>query len=277
MRPKALVLRTAGTNCDKETTFAFKTAGAQADLYHINAIKETNNLSDYQIICIPGGFSYGDDLGAGKILSLELMLWLRDSIGKFIDKGGLMLGICNGFQVLVKTGILPDLDFKQKVTLTDNDSRRFEDRWVYLQKPETSNQKPERREENSERREARGEREKKPEDIWLRGMPEVFALPVAHGEGKFYAQEAVLDKIEKNNQVALRYVNKEGATGSFPVNPNGSLNDIAGITDSTGKILGLMPHPERFMFKHQWPFWQQEDTVPFGLKIFQNAVSYFSG
>ncbi|MFH1318279.1 MAG: phosphoribosylformylglycinamidine synthase I [Candidatus Omnitrophota bacterium] len=256
MKPKALVLRTAGTNCDKETTFAFKTAGAQAELYHINAIKETNNLSDYQIICIPGGFSYGDDLGAGKILSLELMLWLRDSIGKFIDKGGLMLGICNGFQVLVKTGILPDLDFKQKVTLTDNDSRRFEDRWVYLTRDE-------RRTTNDE-------------EIWLRGMPEVFALPVAHGEGKFYSSDEVLGKIERNNQVALRYVNKEGATGSFPVNPNGSLNDIAGITDSTGKILGLMPHPERFMFKHQWPFWQQEDTVPFGLKIFKNAVDYFS-
>ena len=132
MGPKALIIRTAGINCDKETEFAFNSAGAKTDLQHINYVKEKSKLSSYLVICIPGSFSYGDDLGAGKILSLELLYWLKEQLKAFIDKGGLILGICNGFQVLVKTGILPDLDFKQKVTLTLNDSGSVEDRWVYL-------------------------------------------------------------------------------------------------------------------------------------------------
>ena len=169
MKPRVLIIRTAGTNCDKETEFVFGKTGAQTDLYHINHIKEQKDLSSYQIICIPGGFSYGDDLGAGKILSLELTCWLKDALNKFIQKGGLILGICNGFQVLVKTGILPDLDFEQKVTLTDNNSARFEDRWVYLKVESKS--------------------------VWLKDLPESISLPVAHGEGKFYAERDILDKI----------------------------------------------------------------------------------
>ena len=132
MKPKVLIVRTAGTNCDKETEFAFNLAGASTSLRHINYLFRKEGLSDFQIFCIPGGFSYGDDLGAGKILSLELISWLRDRLEKFLERGGLILGVCNGFQVLVKTGILPDLDFKQKTTLTYNDSARFEDRWVHL-------------------------------------------------------------------------------------------------------------------------------------------------
>jgi phosphoribosylformylglycinamidine synthase len=255
MVPKALILRTAGTNCDKETEFAFKIAGSRTFLCHINYIKEKRDLGDYQIICIPGGFSYGDDLGAGKILSLELLLWLRDEMSKFIDRGGLILGICNGFQVLVKTGILPDLDFQQKVTLMFNDSARFEDRWVYLRTTDDGRRTTEK--------------------VWMRELPEIISLPVAHGEGKFYADKEILDKIEENNQVAFRYVDRQGNLAGFPFNPNGSLNNIAGITDLSGRVLGLMPHPERFMFKHQWPFWKEEDCVPFGLQIFKNAVNYF--
>ncbi|MBU1113200.1 MAG: phosphoribosylformylglycinamidine synthase subunit PurQ, partial [Candidatus Omnitrophica bacterium] len=167
MKPKALIIRTAGTNCDKETEFAFQSAGAETSLFHINYLKQRSDFSDFQIVCIPGGFSYGDDLGAGKILSLELISWFKDALKQFIDKGGLILGICNGFQVLVKTGILPDKDFQQKVTLTDNDSGRFEDRWVYLKV------------EN--------------EGVWLKGLDEKIVLPVAHGEGKFYTESGILD------------------------------------------------------------------------------------
>ncbi|MEI8349761.1 MAG: phosphoribosylformylglycinamidine synthase I [Candidatus Omnitrophota bacterium] len=254
MKPKVLILRTAGTNCDKETEFAFALAGAQTYLYHINHIKENARLCDYQIIAIPGGFSYGDDLGAGKILSLELLLWFKKELGEFIERGGLMIGICNGFQALVKTGILPDLDFQQKVTLTGNDSGRFEDRWTYLEVKSPKS---------------------KVKNIWLKDFPEIINFPVAHGEGKFYAEKAVLDAIEQNNQVALRYVDKGGDAAGYPFNPNGSLRSIAGIVDKTGRVFGLMPHPERFIFEHQWPYWKKKKLYPFGLKIFENGVKYF--
>ncbi|MDD4954849.1 MAG: phosphoribosylformylglycinamidine synthase I [Candidatus Omnitrophica bacterium] len=257
MKPKVLVIRTAGTNCDKETEFAFSLAGAETYLRHVNQVKEKSDLKDYQIIAMPGGFSYGDDLGAGKILSLELLLWFKDQLKAFIAKGGLIIGICNGFQVLVKTGILPDAEFKQTVTLDYNDSGRFEDRWVYL-KTKCGNPK------------AKG-----PENIWLKDLPEIINLPVAHGEGKFFADKDILDRIERLNQVALRYSDVKGKSAGYPLNPNGSLNAIAGITDITGKVLGLMPHPERFMFKHQWFNWKEKEVSPFGLKFFENGVSYF--
>ena len=254
MKPKVLILRTAGTNCDKETESAFSLAGAQTYLYHVNHVKEKNDIKSYQIIALPGGFSYGDDLGAGKILSLELLLWFKDQLQEFISRGGLIIGICNGFQVLVKTGILPELNFKQTVTLNSNDSGRFEDRWVYLK---TENQ------------------DSKIKNIWLKGFPEIINLPVAHGEGKFYTESDILDKIEERGQVVLRYADSRGKSAGYPFNPNGSLNDIAGITDVTGKVLGLMPHPERFMFKHQWPHWREKEVFPFGIKFFENSVNYF--
>ncbi len=254
MRPKVLIFRTAGTNCDRETEFAFNLAGAEPVLSHINTIKNKRDFSKYQIICIPGGFSYGDDLGAGKIFSLELLLWFRDYLEKFLNKGKLILGICNGFQVLIKTGILPDADFKQKVTLTNNDSERFEDRWVYLKIEEEGSAK----------------------DIWFKDLPRIILLPVAHAEGRFFAPSDVLERIESNNQIALRYVNKEGKACGYPFNPNGSYRNIAGITDRNGKVLGLMPHPERFIFKHHHPFWPKEKMFPWGLKIIKNAVEYIS-
>ena len=253
MKPKVLIVRTAGTNCDKESEFAFKQAKAETYLEHINVIKQKKDLLQYQIICLPGGFSYGDDLGAGKILSLEFICWLQDKVAQFVDKGGLIIGICNGFQVLVKTGILPDLDFNQSVTLTTNDSGKFEDRWVYLKVQNTSS-------------------------VWLKDLPEVINLPVAHGEGKFYASKDILDKISASGQIVLRYAGRQGAKAEYPFNPNGSLEDIAGITDLSGKVLGLMPHPERFMFKHHLPFWTKYlslENKPFGLKFFENAVDYF--
>jgi len=249
MKPKALIIRTAGINCDKESEFAFTAAGAKTDLQHINYVKEKSNLSNYQIICIPGGFSYGDDLGAGKIFSLEFLCWLKEQLKAFIEKGGLILGICNGFQVLVKTGILPDLDFQQKVTLTVNDSGRFEDRWVYLKVAQKS--------------------------VWLKGLPELINLPVAHGEGKFYAESSILDRIERDARVALRYVDSSANPAGYPFNPNGSISDIAGITDESGRVLGLMPHPERSMFGHHSPFWKEKEAIPFGERFFKNAVDYF--
>jgi len=249
MKPKALVIRTAGTNCDKESVYAFEAAGADVDLQHINYLKKHKSMDDYQIVCFPGGFSYGDNLGAGKILALELNLWLKDALKSFVDKGGLSIGICNGFQIMVKTGLLPDVDFKQTVTLTDNDSARFEARWIYLKVEGKS--------------------------IWLKGLPEVITLPIAHGEGKFYTDKATLDRIEKSGCVALRYVDSKGNNAGYPLNPNGALNAIAGITDSTGRIFGLMPHPERFMFENQWPSWSVNKLPPYGAQIFKNAVEYF--
>ncbi|MFH1768658.1 MAG: phosphoribosylformylglycinamidine synthase subunit PurQ, partial [Candidatus Omnitrophota bacterium] len=172
VKTKVVIIRTAGTNCDKETLFAFQTVKAEAELLHINLLRRKKKLSDYQIICLPGGFSYGDDLGAGKILSLELKLWFRDSLVSFLEKGGLILGICNGFQVLVKTGILPDLDFSQKVTLTVNDSGRFEDRWTFLKSNTLDSDLGGKKILPAAR------------NIWSKGLPDYINLPVAHGEGK---------------------------------------------------------------------------------------------
>lgn len=252
--PRILIFRTAGTNCDRETEFAFQKAGAKTELSHINLIRQKQDFSSYQIICIPGGFSYGDDLGAGKVFSLEFMFWLRDSLKSFIQGGGLILGICNGFQVLVKSGILPDLDFVQKISLTHNFSGRFEARWVQLKLGSA---------DDSLARE-----------IWLKGLPEIIELPVAHAEGRFYCSQSILAKIKKNNQVILRY-NVGNNTSLYPVNPNGSLDAVAGITDSSGRILGLMPHPERFIFSHQHPWWQKKKTLAYGFNFFQSSVDYF--
>lgn len=249
MKPKALVIRSAGTNCDKESAFAFETAGADVDLRHINYLKKHKSLAEYNIICFPGGFSYGDNLGAGKILALELNLWLKDALKTFVDKGGLSIGICNGFQIMVKTGLLPDIDFKQTVTLADNDSARFEARWIYLKVEGKS--------------------------VWLKNLPKIITLPIAHGEGKFCADKAVLENIEKSGCVALRYVDIKGNSGAYPVNPNGAMNAIAGITDSTGRIFGLMPHPERFMFEDQQPYIGAARLPAYGAQIFKNAVGYF--
>ncbi len=253
MRPKVLILRTAGTNCDYETEFAFKIAGADTYRLHLNVVKKECRLMEFQLICIPGGFSYGDDLGAGKIFSLELLLWFKEELKKFLYGGGLIIGICNGFQVLTKTGILPDLDFSQKVTLTLNDSQRFEDRWVYLKI---------------------NDKNLSAKKIWFKDLPDIIMLPVAHAEGKFFTSSQTLKMIEDNNLVILRYVDERGNLSGYPYNPNGSLNNIAGITDTSGKVLGLMPHPERFIFIHHHPFWCKEQIFPFGLKIFQNAIDY---
>lgn len=258
--PKVLILRTAGTNCDLETAYAFEKAGAQTERAHINEfISGKNKLDRYSILAVPGGFSYGDDIASGKILANEILYKLNGAIQRFIKKGKLAIGICNGFQVLVKSGILPNLsgNFENiEATLSLNDSAKFEDRWVHLKCP------------------GRG----KNKCVWSKGMEdEIIYLPVAHGEGKFIPKNgAVMKKIEEEDLVVFKYCGKNGPSSGYPENPNGSEGDIAGICDNTGHVLGLMPHPERHIIHTQHPRWTRSAGRPDGdgLKIFRNGVEF---
>lgn len=257
-KPKAIILRTAGTNCDFETKAAFELAGAQADRVHINRlIRKEIRLSDYQMLAVPGGFSYGDDIASGKILANEMKNKLGNDLKEFADSGKPVIGICNGFQVLVKMGILPnDGNFIQSATLSSNDSDRFEARWISLMVNRKVTQNC----------------------LWTRGLPAVFDLPVAHGEGKYIAKDdKSLHELEHRGQVAFRYCDSKGKPASdYPANPNGSVNAIAGICNPKGNILGLMPHPERFVYRWQHPGRVQsgkEQEAGWGLQLFVNAVS----
>ena len=252
---KAIVLRAAGINCDMETEYALELAGAKAQRMHINRIIEDKTLLDeFQIIVFPGGFSYGDDVAAGKILANQIIHHLSEPIQKFIDDGKLVLGICNGFQVLVKTDILPgdnSTKHQEETTITYNDSGKFEDRWVYLA-PQTD------------------------KCIFIEPGRQIY-LPVAHAEGKVVTRNtASLDKLKSEGLVAFKYVDKNGQEGDYPINPNGSTDSIAGLTDTTGRILGLMPHPERFVRPTQHPHWSRlkEKPASDGMTIFNNAVKY---
>ncbi len=260
-KPRVLVLRTAGTNCDEETAFAFAHFGAEVDRVHIEQLYKKNiHLKDYHILALPGGFTYGDDIESGRILANELRLHLGEDLCQFIGDGKLIIGICNGFQVLIKAGLLPGPldhqseaahDSHQIATLTNNDSGKFEDRWSYLKVEGHS--------------------------VWTRGLDEVVYFPVAHAEGKFMLAADDLKKLEGHQQVAFRYCTFEGNSPAYPDNPNGSVADIAGITDRTGRILGLMPHPERHFFHTQHPFWTRVSngsTYGSGAKIFENGVEY---
>jgi phosphoribosylformylglycinamidine synthase len=244
--PKVIVLRTAGTNCDYETVYAFRLCGADVDLIHINQLlnKEVD-IMNYQILAIPGGFSYGDDVSAGKILANEIKYKIIDSIWKFVSSRRLIIGICNGFQVLVKTGLLPGfdgIDKEEYTTLTFNDSGRFQDEWVYLKKVSSR-------------------------CIFTKDIKDVIYLPIAHAEGKFVTlNKNILNKLKRNDLIVFKYIN----------NPNGSEESIAGICNPGGNILGMMPHPERFLTKYTHPRWTRE-TLPLegdGLIIFKNAVEF---
>lgn len=260
-KPKVCILRSAGTNCDKETAFAFAKANGLPELVHINKlISGEDKLDNYHILAIPGGFSYGDDFGAGKILANELRFKLIDAIMKFLAKGKLIIGICNGFQTLVKSGLLPgNSDLRQEVSLIINDSGKFEDRWVYLNR----GQRTEDREQSK--------------CVWTQGLPEIIYLPVAHGEGKFITgDESILQRLRANRQIVFRYCNEKGESQGYPCNPNGSEDNIAGICDETGRILGLMPHPERHVEVSQHPRWAPapDKKEGDGLQIFRNGVEY---
>ena len=251
----AIVLRAAGINCDMETEYALELAGAKAQRVHINRmIKDKTMLDEFQIIVFPGGFSYGDDVAAGKILANQVVHHLSEAVQKFIDAGKLVLGICNGFQVLVKTGILPGGNARRhqdEVTITYNDSGKFEDRWVYLAP-------------QSER------------CVFIEPGRRIY-LPIAHAEGKVVTKdEATLTELKSEERVAFKYVDKDGEEGDYPVNPNGSTESIAGLTDATGRVLGLMPHPERFVRPTHHPRWTRGENGddPDGMTIFNNAVKY---
>lgn len=262
MIPKVLILRTAGTNCDMETEVAFQLAGADTDLVHIqNLISGNKELSNYQILAIPGGFSYGDDISAGILLAVEMKHKLRDAINQFVADRKLVIGVCNGFQVLIRMGLLPGIEsddgqseLLQSATLAMNTSAKFECRWVELK----TQQSP---------------------CVFTRGIKSELYLPVAHAEGRFNAPNDVLAELESNKQVVFRYNNSEKTSSNkteYPFNPNGSDADIAGICDNTGRIFGLMPHPERFLTKYNHPRWTREDLPDEGdgLAIFKNAVNY---
>ena len=280
---KVIVLRAAGTNCDLETAYAFKKHQAEVDLIHINELKsKKRRLSSYHILAIPGGFTYGDDVAAGRILANELRFNLKEDLAKFIQDGKLIIGICNGFQVLVKAGLLPDCEsLKQKATLTLNDSGKFEDRWVYLKKPDIRSHTPKGtgKTEDSDRRESRAEsrgNQKSDSCVWTKDINEIIYLPVAHAEGKFITDKDTLEELKEDNQIIFQYVDKEGKLEGYPHNPNGSVENIAGICDKTGRILGLMPHPERSIVSYHHPHWQKNQDIKEGdgKLIFKNAVSY---
>lgn len=262
-KPKVCILRAAGTNCDKETVFAFIKVGAEAELVHINSfISGERELSDYHILAIPGGFTYGDDIAAGKILANEFRFKLRDQLTDFINKGSLIIGICNGFQVLVKSGLLPgNSDFKQEASLIINDSGKFEDRWVYLRTSYIVHRTS----------------QNKNKCVWTKNLPEVIYLPVAHGEGKFVTgDKEVLRRLRRHKQIVFQYCNETGDSQRYPYNPNGSIENIAGICDETGRIFGLMPHPERHIDVTQHPCWLRKGMgqAGCGLQIFKNGVDY---
>jgi len=257
-KPKVCVLRSAGTNCDEETAFAFLKAGALPELLHINRlIGHEKDLDEYQILALPGGFTYGDDIAAGKIFANELRYKLIDSLNRFIEARKLIIGICNGFQILVKSGLLPGNNgLQQEASLVINDSGKFEDRWVFLKSQSHKVTKSQ------------------VECVWTKDLPEVIYLSVAHGEGKFITKDRnVLERLRKNNQIVFQYCNEDSESCGYPANPNGSVDSIAGICDETGRILGLMPHPERHIMPLQHPRWMGK-VAGDGLQIFRNGVEY---
>jgi phosphoribosylformylglycinamidine synthase len=252
--PRVLILRSPGANCDAETQFAFEQAGAQAERVHINRLREEPGLlKKYQVLAIPGGFTYGDDVAAGKILGNQLRHFLGDALRSFRDAEKLVLGICNGFQALLKAGliVLPDED-GPVATLAHNQAGKFEDRWIRL----------------------RAHPDRCP---FLKGYDEL-ELPVAHGEGRLIVREEwMLQGLKQSGQVVLSYVGPNGGPPAYPHNPSGSQENVAGLCDVSGRVLGLMPHPERHVLPTQHPRWTRRGLAAEGdgLRLFRNAVQFF--
>jgi len=268
--PRALVLRAPGINCDRETAYACRLAGFETELVHINRLlQDPERLLDYHLLVIPGGFSYGDDLGAGTLLAKNLEIHLGDQLQRFIDEGRLVLGICNGFQVLVRAGLLPDLVLKTSqniASLTNNASAQFECRWVSLATRDSA-------------------------CIFTRGIDHPIELPVAHGEGQLVLADVErLEDLQACKQIPIVYTSNAWQASllspspatlplneniPYPANPNGSIGAIAGICNARGNVFGLMPHPERYVHALQHP--QRRGATNGdgdGLLIFKNAYAY---
>lgn len=266
MKPRVLVLHADGANRDHEAAQAFELAGATPEIVHLNQLRaRERRWSDYQLLAIPGGFSYADALGAGKLLALDLNAYFADEVGRFIDRGQPVIGICNGFQALVKAGLLPFTQHAplprqaapgsrppSAATLTFNERGHFECRWVTLKSQSQT-------------------------CLWTRSLDDLIVCPIAHGEGKFVLSDPNdLQTLQECDQIALIYTREDGrpANGEYPINPNGSIGDIAGVCNPRGNVLGLMPHPEDHVFGYQHPRWARGESGRLGLKLFENGVRY---
>jgi len=251
--PSVLILHATGTNRDREAAWAVEAAGGRPTILHVNELRaRLAHLHDFAMLILPGGFSYGDALGAGRLLATDMRWLFQDELGYFIEAGKPVLGICNGFQALVKSGWLPGppQDGTQ-ATLTRNASNCFECRWVWL---EPDAQSP---------------------CVFTRGLTERIYCPVAHGEGRFVPRDnAVLEQLRAGRQIALTYVTANGDRADYPANPNGSVADIAGICNAQGNVLGLMPHPEDHIFAEQHPQWTRGESGGLGLALFAQGVQY---
>lgn len=259
--PSALILSGYGLNCEEETKLAFETAGGRADIVHINdIITQPKLINDYQIVSLPGGFSYGDHTGSGHAFAQKIKNHLFDIFSQLKEQDKLVIGICNGCQILVKLGLL--FQNQEKADLFPNTHGQYECRWIHLTIPETNS-------------------------IWFKDIKQLY-IPVAHKEGCFYFDDETLEKCQSNQMIAAQYADHKGdlAAQSFPTNPNGSMNDTAALTNETGRILAMMPHPERALFFHQredWPlqkekYKRQNKACPEygdGYQIFKNAIEYF--
>lgn len=269
--PKVCVLRAPGTNCDIETAYAFDSCGGQADRIHLfRLIEQPTLLDQYQILCVPGGFSYGDDIGSGVVFASQLRGHLESQLQRFLTGDKLVLGICNGFQVLLKSGILPggaetwsnSSEPDADSTLTWNLNGKYTARWVHCRVTTSNN-------------------------VFLKGIDEID-LPIAHAEGRIVVRDAsIIERWRNSGQIGLEYADWQSSNGDssshpanerYSANPNGSTANIAGLGDPTGRVFGLMPHPERFLFGTQHPHWTRLGLTGDGLgrKIFQNAVDYFA-
>jgi len=270
--PRALVLRTAGINCDGETVRALELAGARTDLVHLKRVlAEPARLDEFALLVIPGGFSYGDDVAAGRVFGLELRHGLTREIASFVERGGFVLGICNGFQVLVEAGLLEGCGARERsavsrqhatapaaardIALRENASNRFECRWVTIEAQDSV-------------------------CPWL-AAGELMPVPIAHGEGRFVARDAAtIERLRANRQIAFRYVTADGSPAeSYPDNPNGSLEAIAGVCDPRGRVLGLMPHPERNITPWNHPHWTRRAprSEGEGLAFYRRLVEAAAG
>ncbi len=264
MKPRILILVASGTNRDRDAAVACELAGGAPEVVHVNQLRrQERRLFDYQMLLIPGGFSYGDDLGAGRILATDLLYSLGgtpgsepdpavgDGLATFAQSGKPILGICNGFQALVKAGMLPGPVGEPQATLTTNASNRFECRWVHLTPNPSS------------------------PCVFTRDLDEPIYCPVAHGEGRFIPlNQSVRDSLHQDGLIALTYANADGGPAGYPGNPNGSVDDIAGICNQAGNVLGLMPHPEDHVFAHQHPRWTAGAAFGSGLPLFAAGIRY---